>query len=125
MVFAPETDEIEDVQQNRADELGSELEHYLNVMKMKQSTEELTEIHNNPLIWWKEHEAEYPLLTKVARGVFVILPASASAERLFSWAKQILCDRRSCLKAVTVKMLAALKHHEGLIDLEELLHGIE
>ena len=59
-----------------------------------------------PLEWWKNHEMEYPVLSKMARDYLAIMPTSVPCEQFFSVAgKQITqtCNRmdpetaRACL----------------------------
>jgi len=51
----------------------------------------------SPLIWWKEHALEYPLLAQMVRDIFSIPSMSAEVERLFSSTKHMLPGHRSSL----------------------------
>uniref|UniRef100_A0A8B9H2A4 BED-type domain-containing protein n=1 Tax=Astyanax mexicanus TaxID=7994 RepID=A0A8B9H2A4_ASTMX len=66
----------------------------------------------NPLSWWKEHEHEYPQLSRVAKSFLCIPGTSVSAERVFSTAGDIVTAQRSVLKAEHVDQLVFL--HKNL-----------
>uniref|UniRef100_A0A8C4GFL5 HAT C-terminal dimerisation domain-containing protein n=2 Tax=Dicentrarchus labrax TaxID=13489 RepID=A0A8C4GFL5_DICLA len=51
----------------------------------------------NPLNWWREHECEYPLLSKLAKRYLCIPGTSVSSERVFSTAGDIITAQRSAL----------------------------
>lgn len=52
-----------------------------------------TEVEN-PLLWWKAHEAQYPLLSRIAFDLFAAPATSAECERVFSRAGRVLDSRR-------------------------------
>ena len=47
---------------------------------------------NDPLQWWKEHEAKYPHLSRMARQYLAPPATSAGVERLFSQAGRMFDD---------------------------------
>lgn len=51
----------------------------------------------NPLNWWREHECEYPLLSKLTKRYLCIPRTSVSSERVFSTAGDIITAQRSAL----------------------------
>ena len=70
--------------------------------------------HAAILTWWKDHAAQFPYLSQLARR-YLAMPAikfSASVERLFSVAGQIVSARRASLHPDTVTLLVFL--HEAI-----------
>ncbi|KAK0150377.1 Zinc finger BED domain-containing protein 1 [Merluccius polli] len=67
---------------------------------------------DNPLSWWKVHEHEYPVLSKVAKRFLCIPGTSVSSERVFSSAGDIVTAQRSVLKSEHVDQLVFL--HKNL-----------
>ena len=66
---------------------------------------------DDPLMWWKEHENEYPRLARMAKEDLAVPATSASVERLFSSAGLVKSDiRGSLLDATTVDIMWA-KHN--------------
>ena len=102
----------------RAGNRNKELDEYLKLKHLDDKKLKVWKL--NPLKFWNTELAkeQFPTLTLIARSVFVISPSSASAERLFSWAKSILTDKRQKLKTSTVKMLAFL-HYLAAVAKEE------
>lgn len=66
----------------------------------------------DPLSWWRDHEQEYPKLSRVAKCLLCIPGTSVSAERVFSSAGDIVNAQRSVLKAGHVDQLVFL--HKNL-----------
>lgn len=63
----------------------------------------------NPLIWWKERQASYPLLSGYARYMLCIPATSVPSERVFSTAGDIVTAERACLDSEHVDQLIFLK----------------
>lgn len=61
-----------------------------------------TEGHDNPLLFWKEHQLIMPNLSKLAKKIFNIPASSAAVERSFSAAGFIISSRRTNLNPSTV-----------------------
>ena len=57
------------------DALKEEMHKYRSVLQI--------DIDSCPLKWWKEHETQFPHLSKVAREVLAIPATSALSERVF------------------------------------------
>ena len=77
------------------------------------------------LLWWKEHEAMFPLLSKAARAFLTIPASSATSERLWSVAGNIVTAKRYSLDTATTERLTFcqsnwqnLKAHGWNIDKE-------
>lgn len=67
----------------------SELERYKEMPPIPMS--------NDPLIWWKQNEHLYPILSQIAK-IYLAIPASqATCERSFSTAKRICIPSRTLL----------------------------
>ena len=45
------------------------------------------------LEWWRHHEAQFPLLSKIVKVVFPIPAASSKSERVFSVAGNVVTPR--------------------------------
>ena len=65
-----------------------------------------------PLMWWKEHAAKFPYLSQLARRYLAMPATSASVERLFSVAGQVVTAKRASLDPETVTLLVFL--HEAI-----------
>lgn len=62
----------------------------------------------NPLTWWKEHQVNFPRLSRLACRYLCVPATSTPSERLFSAAGNIVTCQRSCLKPERVDMLLFL-----------------
>ena len=62
----------------------------------------------DPLLWWGEREGSYPLLSNVARILFVITASSAECEQHFSAfnARHIITAQRNLMFPETVEVLS-------------------
>ena len=72
-----------------------------------------TDLHpaTNPLVFWKQHSAEYPILSTVACRFLNVPATSAEAERGFSTSGRILSPLRASLKPQTADKLIFLSHN--------------
>lgn len=70
----------------------------------------------DPLLWWKENQHYYPLMSKLVKQHFNIIGTSVPCERLFSKAGNLITDRRSRLKDKTVEQILFLNTNYFLID---------
>lgn len=70
--------------------------------------EETLDSHDDPLIWWKENQGRFPLLSKVARKYLTVCATSTASERVFSAAGNVVTPMRSSLKPDKVNMLVFL-----------------
>ena len=64
---------------------------------------------NNPLIFWRDQQQSLPILSKIAKSVFVIQASLAESERHFSMAGQMVTERRSQLDPEYVEAFVVLK----------------
>ena len=65
-----------------------------------------------PLMWWKEHAAQFPYLSQLSRRYLAMPATRASVERLFSVAGQVVTAKRASLDPETVTLLVFL--HEAI-----------
>ena len=63
----------------------------------------------NPLLWWQHNEHRAPIVAQGARRLLCIPATSASSERVFSTAGQVVHDKRTALKPENVGRLVFLK----------------
>lgn len=69
----------------------------------------------NPLDWWRENEATYPVIAEIAR-IYLAIPASqATCERSFSTSKRVCSDARTSLTASNVEKLTLLKQNANAL----------
>uniref|UniRef100_A0A3P9CVN5 BED-type domain-containing protein n=1 Tax=Maylandia zebra TaxID=106582 RepID=A0A3P9CVN5_9CICH len=66
-------------------------------------------LSEDPLIWWRDHEREYPLLALQAKQYLSIPGTSVPSEREFSTAGDIVTAQRSCLTPQHVDQLLFLQ----------------
>lgn len=53
--------------------------------------------YTNPLEWWKKHEGDYPILSRMAKAFLAIPATSAPSERIWSRVALILTTKRANL----------------------------
>lgn len=66
------------------------------------------DIDSSPLVWWKDNNAKFLILSKVAKKYLSICATSVASERLFSTGGDIVTPSRSCLKPQRVDQLIFL-----------------
>ena len=64
---------------------------------------------NCPLLWWKEHQHQFPVLAQLARRFLCIQSTSAASERIFSKAERIIGDWCAGLDPDNAGMLIFMK----------------
>ena len=65
------------------------------------------------LVWWKQKESMFPLLSQLARKFLCVPASSVPSERIFSTAGHIVNKKRACLSAENVNMLISLNKNSG------------
>ena len=65
------------------------------------------DIESSPLVWWKLHHGQFPLMQKLARKYLCRCATSVSSERVFSTGGQVV-NGRICLKPEKVNELIFL-----------------
>lgn len=74
--------------------------------------------HNlDPSAWWQAHETSFPTIATTAKQLLCIPASSASSERVFSSAGNIVSAKRNCLSPENVNMLVFL--HQNRVFLME------
>jgi hypothetical protein len=73
---------------------------------------------DDPLRWWIDHEADYPILAKMAFDLFSVPAMSSECERIFSQAKKVITDERNRINSDTVAAIECQKHllRTGILD---------
>ena len=71
-------------------------------------------INDNPLVWWRVKESQYPNISKLARKLLCIQSTTGYAESNFSNLTFIINDLRTSLKPKTVCQLLFLKSNSQL-----------
>ena len=71
-------------------------------------------INDNPLVWWKLKESQYPSISKLARKLLCIQSTTGYAESNFSSLTFIVNDLRTNLKPKTVCQLLFLKSNSQI-----------
>ncbi len=79
----------------------TELDKYLN--------SELLDDDSKPLLYWKDHRSEFPLLCQLARRYLAVPASSAPVERLFSIAGKTFSKERSRLTDERFEQLMFIK----------------
>jgi hypothetical protein len=71
---------------------------------------------HNPLKWWSENSAKFPLLSQLALRYLAIPATSASSERLWSRAANIITKSRTQLEGHVVSDLIMLKENGCILE---------
>ena len=61
------------------------------------------------LNWWRSHEAEYPIMSQVARDYLAIPASEVDVERLFSSGRDLIGLRRHSLSIDTMRAIIIIK----------------
>jgi hypothetical protein len=63
----------------------------------------------DPLLWWKDHQKEYPILSLIAKDYLIIQATSVPAEQAFSVAGNAITQTRNRLDPDTARATLCLK----------------
>ena len=80
------------------------VEAELSAYKMLRTSDTTT-----PLQYWRQQSKDYPIMSAVARRVFVVSASSAQSERDFSAVGRTITDARSQLSASKVEAVEMLR----------------
>ena len=72
----------------------TELNAYMRVQQVAKDTD--------PLMWWKQHQQEFPRLARMTRQYLAVFASSSSPERLFSSVGLVKSDLRGSLLDTTL-----------------------
>ena len=88
----------------------SELDHYLAM---------LNEEDTDPLLWWKMHTTEFPIICEMARDFLTIQATSVASEQAFSIAGNTITKTRNRLLPETARACLCVKSwiSNNLIDI--------
>jgi len=70
---------------------------------------EVPAAYGSPLVFWREHRRDFPVLSEVARRVLCISASSAQSERDFSCVGHTITDIRSRLSAEKVESIELIR----------------
>jgi hypothetical protein len=66
---------------------------------------------HGPLLFFKLHEMEYPMLGGMAKAIFSLMPASTSIECCFSECANIVTTKRNATSTQTLEDLTIIRSH--------------
>src|SRR5579871_1158393 len=89
-------------------QLHSEVDEYLTA-----STEPL---NTNPCEWWKNHQLQYPILSKIARDYIGIPSTSVPSEQAFSKSGELISKRRNRLSDNAIEACMCLNSWMKLLN---------
>ena len=89
-----------------------EINHYLDTPFVDTELDFADDNDVNLLLWWKNHQRIYPVLSHFARDVLVVPVSTVSSEATFSTVGRIIEPRRSSLTPEMVEALTCLKDWE-------------
>jgi hypothetical protein len=77
----------------------------------------------NPILWWKDHQEEYPRLSKFALDVLAVPAMSVDPERTFSVTKLTLTSQRQSLSPEVTEEIQCLRNWlvHGAINVGEVV----
>lgn len=81
---------------------------------------DLAPVKVDPTDWWRQNEGTYPLHAKLAKIYLAIPASSASCERLFSVAGNVLTKRRASLSPESTQSIVYVHEHLDLLDCIDL-----
>lgn len=91
------------------DDAENEVDVYFNTKVAKSNCD--------PLLWWKNNEKKFPILSKFSKEFFGVSATSVPSERLFSDVGNVITNKRSSLKPEKVEKLIFLKRNASLLNL--------
>jgi len=77
----------------RSQEFTDELDFYLDLRRTPVAFPDI-----DPLLWWRQHQVQFPFLSKLAKKYLGVPATSAPSERIFSNAGNHITPRHSNLK---------------------------
>lgn len=86
-------------QEEEEEDLRDEYDHYIEPGREKVNESKQL----NPIRWWQNREAEYPILSQLAFDLLSIPAMAAGVERVFSGTKELITDRRNALDIESIQ----------------------
>ena len=71
--------------------------------------------YTNPLLWWKQREAQYPVMARLARRYLAIPATSVPSESLFSTAGRLVSKLRARLGDRALEGCLIIAHNWDLV----------
>ncbi|CAG8081639.1 unnamed protein product [Penicillium salamii] len=81
-------------------------------------------VNISPSAYWKDHQREWPVLTRLARDLLSIPATGAGAERLFTVAQNIYHTRAGSLDESTMRDLVMYAYSEGSESGKQLISRV-
>jgi hypothetical protein len=80
----------------------------------------------DPLVWWREHQKDFPHLSRVARKWLGVCATSTESERVFSSCGVALTAKRAKLKGSTLEAQVKLKYNLPAcgMDIEDIAQAL-
>ena len=107
-----------------------EMKRYLNAKSLKHfdaPDKKGNKVFNDPLKWWRDHEALYPVLARLAKIYLPVQASSAPSERVFSVASRVISSTQAGLDpAMAGKLLCVSENWEwweSELDFDKLAFG--
>ncbi|KAI3095274.1 hypothetical protein CBS147333_9810 [Penicillium roqueforti] len=82
-------------------------------------------VNISPSAYWKDHQREWPVLTRLARDLLSIPATGAGAERLFTVAQNIYYTRGGSLDESAMRDLVMYAYSEGSESGKQLISQVE
>ena len=76
----------------------------------------LTQGDVDPHAWWNVHKVDFPVMAKLARKYLAVPATSVASERVFSYAGNVLTDKRSRLKDDVVSDIVFCNYASKCLD---------
>jgi len=86
----------------------SEMKRYTNA--------ESIETNENPLLWWKNKQNEFPVIADIAKEFLNAPATSIASERVFSKAGAIINKKRASLSSKNANMLIFIAHNQKILN---------
>jgi hypothetical protein len=106
-----------------ADTCANELKRYvaIDILRVKV----VGGVYNDPLLWWKQHQAMFPILARLARFYLAVQATSAPSERIFSVASRLIANRRTRLDpSIAGKALYVSENWDWLEEKINILEAV-
>ena len=96
---------LEDIFDNTDSAVSIPLENAERELHTYESEVSISLQERNPLTWWKACACTYKYLTKLVKRTLSVAATSVPSERLFSYASNLISEKRSCLNPKYVSFL--------------------
>ena len=73
-------------------------------------------LQSNSLTWWNEKKDKFPILSNLAQKYLTVFTISTASECFFSDARNLLTNKRTCMKLKLFKKIMFLKKNADNFD---------